>query len=104
MFELKQTGEERGDCTAPYAVILDKPYTVQDFVNTVLERTEDWGYIGIDDHKNWSNGTPNCEYRWGNLKTRMPEEIMDKPIKSVKADGGWSRMDYLLTLSANTQN
>ena len=104
MFELKQAGKERGDSTAPYAITLDKQYTVREFIDTVLKRTDEWGYIGIEDHRNWSNGTPNCKYSYTKLITHMPEEVMDKPVESVTADGGWSRMDYKLTLRAKAEN
>ena len=36
MFKMYMAGKERGDCTAPYNVELDKAYTVNEFVHTVL--------------------------------------------------------------------
>lgn len=52
MFTLIQTGPERSDASAPFSVELDKEYTVNEFVNTVLRRGyNEWGYIGIDDGK-----------------------------------------------------
>lgn len=95
MFKLKQAGRERGDCTAPYDVILDKEYTVKEFIETVVSRDREWGYIGIA-VKGSIFGDPHCEYKWGKLLYDLPEEIHNKKVISVKADGGWSRMDYLL--------
>lgn len=100
MFRLQQCGQVSGDCTAPYNVILDKVYTVEEFITTVLEHlSNEWGYIGIMD-ANARNifGNPNCEYSHGKLSTAMPESFMNRKIHRAHASGGWSRMDYLLEL------
>lgn len=97
MFKLKQAGREGGDCTAPYDVILDKEYTVKEFVETVVSRDGEWGYIGIA-AKGSIFGDPHCEYKWGKLLYDLPEEIHNKKVISAKAHGGWSRMDYRLYL------
>lgn len=97
MFELHQSGKTRGDCTAPYSVTLKKQYTVAEFVADVVSNDDEWGYIGIEDGDPFF-GNPCCEYRWGKLLSFLPSAIQSQKIKSVKADGGWSRMDYLITL------
>ena len=48
MFQLSRSGPERGDCTAPYTVTLDKKYTVRTFIKEVLKSKDEWGYIGIE--------------------------------------------------------
>lgn len=95
MFKMSQAGRERGDCTAPYNVELDKEYTVNEFVQTVLTNEREWGYIGIY-CKGEVFGKPTCEYKWGKLLYTLPDSVLNKKIVDVKADGGWSRMDYLL--------
>ena len=98
MFHLQQNGPSSRDCTAPYKVILDKEYTVKEFISDVLSiNPREWGYIGIK-KRGHIFGSPYCEYRYGNLKYNLPEEIQDKKILSVESSGGWSRMDYLITL------
>ena len=97
MFSLFRAGPERSDCTAKYRVILDKEYTVRTFIKEVLKRKEEWGYIGIE-KKGAIFGDPVCEYRYGKLLSKMKKEVLDKPIISVKADGGYSCMDYLLKI------
>lgn len=98
MIKLKQTGPEAGDCTAPYDVILDKPYTVREFISAVLtERTDDWGYIGINNHRSFF-GSPKMEYKRGVGEYEPLKDFYDKPVKEATASGGWSRMDYLLTV------
>lgn len=94
MFRIEQCGPERGDCTAPCEVILDKEYLVREFIEEVLKRKEEWGYIGIKSDKSFF-GDPNCEYRHGKLLGTLPG-YMSRKVKSVTADGGWSRMDYIL--------
>lgn len=98
MFKLKQTGSERGDCTAPYDVILDKPYTVKEFISAVLtERSDEWGSIGID-NGHTIFGSPRMDYKKGVGEYEPLKNFFDKPVKSATASGGWTRMDYLLTV------
>ena len=98
MFTFKTTGPADRDCWA-YDIILDKEYTVREFIQTVLDNLpKEWGYIGIGG-KNFF-GDPYVEYRYGEIihnPTAM-EEVMDRKIDHVRADGGWSRMDYRLYL------
>jgi len=99
MFKLLQAGREGGDCTAPYDVKLDKEYTVKEFVDAVLTRDSEWGYIGIiyRDAKSVF-GDPHCEYSHGELLYNLPEEVLNRKVNYVNAHGGWSRMDYRLYL------
>ena len=93
-----EAGAMGSDCTAPYHVLFNKPMTVRELISEVLKRKE-WGYIGINNPSNFSIfGTPNCEYNHDKLLNELPPEYMDKTIKSIGASGGWTRMDYLLTL------
>ena len=99
MFDLTFKGPERGDCTAPYWVELDKDYTVEEFIQTVLTIKYEWGYIKIHQRPPVSFfDYPECEYRHGKLLTNLPQEYLYKPVKFAEAAGGWSRMDYVLYL------
>lgn len=92
---------ELGDATIIFDVVLDKAYTVQEFINTVLsERENEWGTIGIESPKAvFFKGYPFCEYYCGRLTTTaMPDKVLRRKIKGVKAHGGWSNMDYLIAL------
>ncbi len=97
MIKLTQNTPTSGDCTAGYAVTLDKEYTVEEFINEVLTKNE-WGYIGI--HSNgqaWFDiGFPSCEYKKDKLVTEMQKDILPIKVKSATASGGWSRMDYVI--------
>lgn len=97
-FDFRQCGPECGDCTAPYDIVFYKKYTVREFIQEVLTRKE-WGRIGIYNPKeNPFFGSPCCEYRHDQLKSHLPENLMDKTIKSASASGGWTLMNYILTL------
>lgn len=101
MFELVQKSSIRSDCTASFDVKLDKPYTVDLFIDEVLSsRPNEWGYIGIfKPGISYIFGDPNCEYRYGKIITdRLSDDILCKVIKEIRADGGYSRMDYIIKL------
>ncbi|MCK9592692.1 MAG: hypothetical protein M0Q91_11875 [Methanoregula sp.] len=94
-----QITQTAGDCTAGFAIDLDREYTVGELINEILTRHE-WGYIGIhNEGQAWfQHGTPNCEYRKDKLVTEMQKEVLTMKIKSVTASGGYSRMDYIIYL------
>ena len=106
MFRLIQTSDTRGDCTASYDVQPDKVYTVREFLETILtQKADEWGacYLMVRSKRLfWQN--PSCEYRhgnrtgttWANILTRYGE----RNVTQVKADGGWTRMDYYIWLDA----
>ena len=104
MFELTRSGPEGGDCCAPYDVeILWPKPTVGEFIDAVVRAKvgnggTEWGYIGI--HKHGSIfGEPLCEYQHGKIVSdNIPDNIKEKRIHIVTANGGWSRMDYRIYL------
>lgn len=101
MFKLIENGPERGDCTAPYKVMFYKSYTVSEFIYEILKnRSSDWGYIGIYSPGDIF-GNPRCAYRYGKVDIDLPAEYMNKEIISAMADGGWSRMDYILQVKGD---
>ena len=104
IFDLKIDGEESGGPlggTAPYKVTLLEKCTVREFVEYILDTRCEWGYVGIyNPEKGPFFGYPNIEYSFGKLKAGSIIEdfgdFLDKPVTKVTADGGWSRMDYIL--------
>lgn len=99
MFKLIHKAGPFGDCTSNYDVQLDKNYTVGEFVETVLkEEPKEWGHIIIK-QKGSIFGGPDCEYRYGELITEpLPEEFLKQDVKEVKASGGWTLMNYFITV------
>ena len=93
-----RTSRIRGDECASYAVTEYKAKTVREFVNEVLQNTKEWGYIKVVvEGISWLE-YPECEYRYGNFLSTLPAEYLDKEITKVDGDGGWSRMDYYVSV------
>lgn len=84
MIKFIQTTPTGSDETAPYNVVLDKPYTFGELVAEILTKNE-WGYIHF-------YGT-RIEYRCSSVKD-IRGDLLKLPVKQVKASGGWGRMDY----------
>lgn len=104
IFDLRLNGEESGGPlggTAPYKVIILEKCTVREFVEYVLHTQDSWGYIGIHNpEKGPFFGYPNIQYSGGKLKVGSIiedfGEFLNKQVIKATADGGWSRMDYIL--------
>lgn len=98
----KQTSPVAGDCTASYDVIPNRKCTVRELIEAELANKNSWGYIGLKD-KAHILPYPRCEYRWGKLISNdIPNEVLDRTIQSISASGGWSQMDYYITLCPAT--
>lgn len=84
-------GGPYGDCTSSYKVT-DFPTTVGELLKYILEHKKDeWGYIYISNYRN-----KVAEYRCGTIVKPLSDEYKDVRISSLSADGGWSRMDYIV--------
>lgn len=103
MIKFIQTHATGGDYTAPYDVILGKPYTVGEFIAEILStRPNEWGYVDvICEGSNYLTPSARMEYRHGEALNKLPESILrlQIDIDNVKASGGWSRMDYSLKIA-----
>ena len=106
-FTLKPVGSEGSDCTRPYNVTLNRDFTVAELILAIVKGVDaharlEWGYIGI--HEGYYPFTnERCEYRDGKIISNdIPDEILCKKVISVRASGGWSRMDYCLTVGGGT--
>ena len=97
MFRLIRSTPEAGDCTCGYKVLLDKEYTVQEFVDMILfEKKKEWGYVRIYNPSDFF-GSTRIEYKYGEIKSeKFGNDILNKKVLNVSASGGYSRMDYVL--------
>lgn len=106
MFTLTQCTPTGYDCTAWYRVNLDKEYTLQEFIDTVLTNKKgEWGGIKIIKRNcPWYN-YPCIGYQHGNItsKPNIPEKVFGYKAKSVTAHGGWSAMDYIVALEKEVE-
>lgn len=89
-----QISPTRGDCTASYSITDYKATTVGEFINEVLtECPNEWGYIEDNNHHRIA------EYKYGKVVTNnATAELRNKQIIKIIGNGGWSCMDYLITL------
>lgn len=80
---------------------LTKVYTVRDLFQHILEeRTGEWGKIQINRRSTWNSyKSILCEYVHGKvvkLNQSLFDEYADQPVRSIKASGGYSVMDYFV--------
>ena len=101
---LRQSGRAGSDCTAPYDVEISGQCSVDDFIECVLTQfPQEWGYIGVADGS--ILGYPRIEYARGKVTVESKDfqDIRDCIVVKAFASGGWSRMDYLITVEQNEQ-
>lgn len=100
MFTLIQDTPEAGDCTAGYKVQFSKTCTVREFIEEVLKKNPgEWGEFEL---KHFGVRT---EYKYGRLvKQKFADELLDSKIVRAYASGGWTRMDYKLTIDPKDEN
>lgn len=107
MFTLTQCTPTRGDCTAGYRVDLDKEYTLQEFIDAVLtnKKKDEWGGIKIAKRDCAWYRYPCIGYRYGKITSEpnLPENVYGYKVKTVSASGGWTAMDYIITLEKEVE-
>lgn len=93
---LVQTGEEGIDGITPYKVELDGIYTVGELIAEILAvRPGEWGSITV-----WCGSMKErVDYRDGKTDRPIPESVGAMRAMGISASGGWSRMDYDITVS-----
>lgn len=104
-FKKTYSGPVRGDCTSHSIFVAYKLVTVQEVCEYIL-KTNEWGYIGIEQGDWISFGSPRVEYidhkyvdeHRQPIKFSFPPEIANAFVSQIDWDGGWSRGDWLLTL------
>ena len=102
----KGIGEIHGDCTSSVYFELKGDPTVKQLCDDILTNVNEWGYIGIAEKTGGLFGDPHIQYFNGKyvdanrhlIDFNLPEEIANSKVRDVEANGGWSRMDYLLYL------
>ena len=95
MYTLKWITSTNFDETVLYNVELDKEYTVDEFIKTIVSNKRDWGKISV----NINNSNSTIEYKYGKLKSDIfTSNILNYKVKSVKSTGGWSNMNYYITI------
>lgn len=100
MIRLKAATDMFQDCTQGFTVILDKNYTVKEFIDQIVkQRRNEWGYFRLKMKKD-PFGKRICEYRNGEYGDILLPDILNRDIEIVSAHGGWSAMDYIISLTS----
>ncbi len=92
------TGGPFGDCTSHYVGRLRNKVTIKDFIEHELNSHE-WGILQI-------NGKIVCKYDHGILfdaDSNLLQHYLSTEIKSIESSGGWSLMDYVITVEEPEQ-
>ena len=94
--DFEQRGGMRGDGCSTYEVKLSRTCTLQELIDYILlNYRRDWGYLRIK-----GNLFPCFEYKSGQyVCSSLTEADLQRKVVEVSADGGWSRMDYFVTLA-----
>lgn len=109
IFRMTQASPVRSDCTADFTIQLYENYTVEGFINAVLDNNKnEWGSIkcftSSDDLRDITSVSKAvCEYKKGELiSEKLPDEILNRPVVAATASGGYNCMNYRLLLDTET--
>lgn len=89
-----------GDEISHYKVhFLENP-TLREFIDWVLSTNpREWGYIEI------RNYPSRIKYDNGSIvRCTIPDEQLNKRIRLIRKDGGWSAMDYTVEFEDMTKD
>lgn len=101
MFRLEQRGKERSDCTTSYNVVMEKNYTLREFVDAIMSKTDQFGdfavfvgNLGFLERDSVIHGWYRCGFVRQESLPELTEELARSMVLEAVADGGWGRMDY----------
>ena len=97
-FEMICTGGPFGDSCCSYDVRIEGKCTVREFVESVLkEKPGEWGTFEIVKDIKYISRVDDCEYKKGEITRNFRRaENAEKEIEEIKANGGWSMMNYFI--------
>ena len=91
-------GQSHSDATYDYFVTINHPMTLEEFIDEWIQDKREWGYFFVLNGKSFLEAE-KCEYRYGEIIGEpFPNDILEKEIKSVRGNGGWSRSDFFFDL------
>lgn len=102
IFKFVCTGGPYGDCSSHYRIEMRQPCTVAQLIEFINSQDE-WGCVYINP-KDWLGIKSTAKFEYNNHTQHKPLAIPpffhNLPIKKIEAHGGWSNMDYFVTLEA----
>lgn len=114
--KFEKTGGPYGDATSNYNVIVPSGTTVREFIRYIRDEYSvkhgEWGEFAYNHPFNkflsYNRGSLFFEEsEYGTPKEKCQpilDEIIDKKIAKIKANGGWSAMSYTLYLEEENDN
>lgn len=96
MIDIKAVGPMGSDATYPYKVLMDKPYTVREFVDEVASEKPNCGVIRYTTNTSDRFGKSLCNYRHGELLGEIDDSIAHRQVTEAWGSGGWTRYDFTL--------
>lgn len=93
-------GGPYGDATSSYECTLSRNATIKEFIELILKNKEEWGGIYVYQGR---ERVQIAEYRHGNLEWHKIPDGRARILPKIEADGGWSRMDYLVAPELDTK-
>ena len=95
MFELIYSGKVYPDYTHTFDVLVDRQYTVKEFITEMLEtRGMDWGIITVRQGYKKRNG----EYSRGYITETIKDIDGNSIIKEIHASGCFSNINYVIDI------
>lgn len=79
------------DATTSYDVGFNICMTLRDFINEIRMCDKEWGTIEVC-------GFGRIDYSYGDVRGTISEHLYDVGIEYIKANGGWSMMNYHVKL------
>lgn len=109
LLTLTSLGEIGGDCTGPMYFKLARECTVRELCDYIITNKEEWGCIRIQtQHPGFdlSRTKSEIEYFHGEYTNYhrqkilfdLVDEVANAIVTKVDAHGGWSNVDYILTV------
>ena len=95
MIRIKATGGIGGDETYPYKALMDRPYTVREFVEEVASDKRNWGTSRYTASAADGFGESLCDYRYGEIG-ELDDSIAGRQVKEAWGSGGWSCYGFTL--------
>lgn len=98
MFNLVQSGPVYGDSTSNYTVVLERDYTIFEFIEELLLRVSDWGsVIVVGDELGLIKFV--LKYKYGEVKSsNITSDLLSSKVINITCHGGYTRMDYTIKL------
>ena len=98
-------GAIRGDECSEDIYEAIEPITVQELCNYILSNDREWGHIGIACPRT-IYGNPNVHYYHGKyvddntnpIDFTFPPHIANAIVKRINWSGGWSSVNWILTI------